>query len=76
MNDTVMDFTRKTTVHMAGALAAVANGASAKAAAEAHHVNLGALYKALRRHGIGGARCPTCGRLLPVNRSSLADVTR
>jgi len=55
-----------TTVRMAGALAAVANNASVKAAAQAHDVTVPALYKAMKRHGLrDDERCSECGRLLP-----------
>lgn len=56
------------TARMSGALAAVANGATVRSAAEAHEVSVEGLYKAMARHGVRGKdRCPTCGRLKPAN---------
>jgi len=56
-----------TTARMAGALAAVANGASPRAAADAHNVTRDGLYKAMARHGIR-PKCPTCGQRLTFRR--------
>lgn len=56
----------RTSHAMAAALAAVANGATPQAAAEAAGVRVDGLYKAMRRHGLRDRdRCPTCQRIMP-----------